>query len=79
MVLDIKKRIETGKVLFGIKQTLKNIKNVEKVYVPTDCREEILKMLYNNKLEVKKTEFSKTDMASKLELDFQCEVFAFRK
>ena len=79
MVIELKKAIEERKVLFGIKQVMKNTKDLEKVFVVTDCRNEIIGILENNKVDIEFLDFSKEKLANKLMLDFKCEVFGLRK
>ena len=79
MVHELKKSIGAGKVLFGVKQSLKNSKTLDKALVPEDCRDDVINMLEENGVDVEFIEFSKEDLASKLELDFKCEVFGIKK
>ena len=79
MVHELKKAIEEKKVLFGIKEIMKNTKNLEKVFVAADCRNEIIGILENNKIIMEPLDFSKDELASKLTLDFKCEVFGLKK
>jgi ribosomal protein L30E len=77
-VKDIKEAIEKGCVYFGIRQTLKNPKNLKSVFVSKDCRDEVIEKLEKAGLEfdVLKT---KMDLAKELNLDFECEVFSIYK
>ncbi|MCH7965199.1 MAG: hypothetical protein IH852_14810 [Bacteroidetes bacterium] len=79
MVHELKKNIENGKVFFGVKQTLKNAKNLKKVILPSDCRMEIRELLDTNKIAIEELEFGKQDLSNKLELEFECEVFGLKK
>ena len=79
MVVELKKSIELGRIFFGVKQTLKNSKNLNRVKVPLDCRREIVDILEKNGIEIEQMDLTKHDLANKLELDFQCEVFGLKK
>ena len=79
MVLELKKGIEGGKVIFGVKQMIKNSKNLDLVFVPSDVRQETLNILEKNKMDFDFLDVSREEAAQKLELDFLCEVFSLRK
>ena len=79
MVHELKKNIESSKVFFGIKQSLKNSKTLEKAIVAADCRDEIINLLEDNKIDVEFMEFSKEELSNKLGLEFKCEVFGLKK
>ncbi|MCH7568144.1 MAG: hypothetical protein IIA87_01870 [Nanoarchaeota archaeon] len=79
MVHELKQHILARKVFFGIKQSLKNSKNLNKALLSSDCREEIMDLLEKNKIDIEIMDFSKQELADKLELDFKCEVFGLRK
>lgn len=79
MVTEIKKSITSGKVFFGIKQSLKNSGRIKKIYLPADAREDTIKILKDKKMEIELLDISKEEAAQKLELDFLCEVFGMRK
>jgi ribosomal protein L7Ae-like RNA K-turn-binding protein len=76
-VKEIKDAIESGNVLFGIRQSLKNSKKLKNVFIAKDTRDETVE-----KLEAAKIEFivlkSKEDLARELNLDFECEVFSLK-
>ena len=78
-MLEIKEGIKTDKIVFGVKQTLKNSKSLNKVIVSSDCREEIIQLLNKNKLDVEVLDVGKDDIAIALEMDFKSEVFGLRK
>jgi len=79
MVIELKKSIDAGKIFFGVKQSIKNSKNLKGVYVPKDVRSHTLKMLEQNNIKFEIIEHSKKEIAQKLEIDFYCEVFGLRK
>jgi ribosomal protein L30E len=79
MLNEIKKAMESDKVFFGIKQTLKNSGNVKVAYISSDSREQIRNLLKMNKVPFEVSEFTKEDMTEKLEIEFRCEVFALKK
>ena len=59
MVHELKKGIEIGKVLFGIRQTLRNYKNLSKVLVSGECRQDIIDRLLEKNIEVWIAKFDK--------------------
>ena len=79
MMFELKKGLEEGKVFFGIRQAIKNSDNLDKALVSSDCREQIKNFLKINKIDFEELEFSKEELATKLELDFRCEVFGLKK
>ena len=79
MVQDLKKRIEAGQVFFGINESIRNSKNLEKALVSSDCREEIIETLKNSKVDLEVLEISKHEISEKLDLKFKCEVFGIKK
>ena len=76
-VKEIGEAIESGNVVFGIKQTLKLGKKAKSVFIAKDTRDDTVE-----KLEAAKIEFdvlkSKADLAKELNLDFECEVFSLK-
>ena len=48
---DLKESIEKGNVLFGIKQALKNSKNLSEVFIAKDARSETVSSLESSKIE----------------------------
>ena len=79
MVSELKKRIESGKIFLGIRESLKNLKDMEKAIVASDCRSETIEMLKSRNINVEIRDITKEEMAKKLELDFKCEVFGIKK
>jgi len=79
MVSEIQRGIETGKILFGSRQVLKNPENFSKVYVPSDCRDDVLKILKEKEIKIDFSEFTKDEISVKLGLEFHCEVFGVKK
>ena len=77
-VKEIGEAIESGKILFGIKQALKLGKKAKNVFIAKDTRDETVE-----KLEAAGIEFdvlkSKAELAKELNLDFECEVFSLKK
>jgi ribosomal protein L7Ae-like RNA K-turn-binding protein len=77
-VKEIKEAMAKDKILFGIKEALKNSKNISGVFVAKDTREETIE-----KLEKAGIEFvvlkPKMDITRELNLDFECEVFSVKK
>lgn len=76
-VKEIKEAMERGDVSFGIRQVLKKVKKVKRVFIAKDTRNETVE-----KIETAKIEFdvlkSKADLAKELNLDFECEVFSIK-
>jgi len=77
-VREIGDAIESGNVLFGVKQALKKGKKLKNVFIAKDTRDETVE-----KLDAAGIEFdvlkSKADIAKELNLDFECEVFSIYK
>ena len=79
-VKDLKEGFEKEKVIFGLKEILKNLKGKKKkmkIYVCSDTRAEIVKKLDENKIEFEKLK-SKEEVAKELGLNFECEVFSLK-
>ena len=76
---EMKELIENDKVFFGVRETIRNAKNVERVIVPSDCRQKSKEMLEKSNLEIEFVEFSKQELVEKLGIEFQCEVFGVKK
>lgn len=79
MVIELKKSIDAGKIIFGIKENMKNIKNLEKVFLPMDARENVAKLFEERGVDFDFLEVTKDEASEKLELGFLCEVFGLRK
>jgi len=77
-VKEISEAIESGNVMFGVKQALKLGKKSKNVFIAKDTRDETVE-----KLEAAGIEFdvlkSKVELAKELNLDFECEVFSLKK
>jgi ribosomal protein L7Ae-like RNA K-turn-binding protein len=74
-VKEIKEAMEKGKVLFGIKQAIKNKKKISNVFVAKDIREEVIEKLEKDGIEFVVLK-SKRELGKELNLDFDCEVFS---
>ena len=79
MVDEIKRSLEEQKVFFGIKECLKKSKELERVVVAVDHRKDVARLLEANKVKFEVSEFSKQEIASRIGLDFKCEVFGIKK
>ena len=79
MISELKKRIESGKVFLGMRESLRNMNNLDKAIVAADCRKESIKILESKNIKIESFDMRKDEMASKLELEFECEVFGVRK
>ena len=77
-VKEISEAIESGNVMFGVKQALKLGKKSKNVFIAKDTRDETVE-----KLEAAGIEFdvlkSKAELAKELNLDFECEVFSLHQ
>jgi ribosomal protein L7Ae-like RNA K-turn-binding protein len=77
-IKEIKEGIDAGKVLYGIRQAIKNKKDIKTVFIAKDTRDETVE-----KLEKAGIEFvvlkSKEDLTKNLNLDFTSEVFSIKK
>lgn len=74
-VKEIKEAIDQGKIYFGIKQTLKHVKNLSNVFITKDARDETVETLDAAGIEFIVLK-SKADLSKELNLDFGCEVFS---
>ena len=76
-IKEISEAIESGNIMFGVKQALKLGKKARGVFICKDTRDSTVE-----KLEAGKVEFdvlkSKEDVAKELNLDFECEVFSIK-
>ena len=76
-VKELGEAIESGNVLFGVKQALKGGKKLKNVFIAKDTRDETVE-----KLEAAGIEFdvlkTKAELAKELNLDFACEVFSIK-
>lgn len=79
MVSALKDFIDEEKVFFGIRESLRNANKLDMAFVPADCRTDVLEILKKNKIEIEKLDLTKKELADKLILDFECEVFGVRK
>ncbi len=77
-IKELASAIKDEKILFGIKQAIKNKGKLANVFICKDTRDETVE-----KLEKAKIEFSvlktRAEMAKELNLDFLSEVFSIRK
>ena len=78
MVSELREFIDEEKVLFGMRQCLKNDKKLSQIFVALDTRPEMLSKLNEKKFKVEQIEQSKREIAEKLELGFLCEVFGLK-
>jgi len=77
-VKELKEGIESGKVLFGVRQALKLGKKAKSVFIAKDTRDETVEKLEGAKIEFDVLK-SKDDLTKELNLDFDCEVFSILK
>jgi hypothetical protein len=77
-IKDIKDAMGKKKVIFGLRESLKNAKGKNpEVYIVTDAREETLKKLKEKGIEAEPLK-RKVDVAKELNLNFECEVFLIK-
>ena len=76
-VKEIKESMDSGDVMFGVKQCLKMGKKAKNVFIAKDTRDETVEKLENAKMEFIVLK-SKEDLAKELNLDFECEVFCLK-
>ena len=79
MVQELKNSIDAEKVFFGIKQCLKNQKNLQEAVLVSDHRKDIRKILEVNNVNTRTLDLSKDEVTERLGLRFKCEVFGVRK
>ncbi len=79
MIDELKKSIREGNVFFGAKENIKNLKNIQRIVLPSDAREETIRMLKEKEMNIDFLEISRKEASQKLELDFLCEVFGLGK
>ncbi len=77
-VKELREAIEEGKVLFGIKQSLKIGKRAKNIFIVKDTRDGTVEKLEKAELEFDVLK-SKEYLAKELNLDFECEVFSLIK
>ena len=78
MTVELEKAIASKKILFGIKQTLKNVSKINKAYVSLDSRDQIKTLLKMNKIGIEIINLNKRELTARLGLDFECEVFGLK-
>lgn len=76
-IKDLKDGVESGRVLFGIKQALKGGKKLKSVFIAKDTRDETVEKLESAGIEFDVLK-SKNDLAKELNLNFECEVFSLK-
>jgi len=76
-VKEISEAMDSGDVLFGIRQCLKAGKKGKNVFIAKDARDETVEKLEDAKIEFIVLK-SKEDLAKELNLDFECEVFCLK-
>jgi ribosomal protein L7Ae-like RNA K-turn-binding protein len=75
---EILEAIGSKKVLFGIKEAVKNKKKLKSVFVSKDARDETVEKLESEKIEFAVLK-SKEDISKELNLDFESEVYSILK
>lgn len=74
-VREITDAIETGNICFGIRQCIKNKKNLKAVFVVKDVRDETIDLLESEGIEFSVLK-SKKDLVKQLDLTFESEVYS---
>ena len=74
-IKELKESMDKGNVFFGIKQAIKNSKNLKDVFIAKDARLETVKKLESSSIEFTVLK-SREDIKKELELAFDCEVFS---
>lgn len=77
-VKELKEAIDEKKVLFGVKQALKEGKKVKNIFIAKDTRDSTVEKLEKAELEFDVLK-SKKELTKELNLDFECEVFSLKK
>ena len=73
---EIKEALENKKIIFGIRELLKNKKKVKKVYVAKDCRNETKNKLFESEIDFEELNKTKKEIAQELKIDFLSEVYS---
>lgn len=79
MVSELQHFIDEKRVFFGMRESSRNAKKLEKVFVSADARSEAIALLTKHNVQIEKLDFNKKELADKLDLAFQCEVFGVHK
>jgi ribosomal protein L30E len=78
-MIELNSAMNSGSLFFGIKQSLKNSKDLDKAIVSSDCRKNIIDLLKANKIKISISELTKDEIKERLEIEFYCEVFGLKK
>jgi len=76
-IKEISEAIESGNIMFGVKQALKGGKKVKDVFIAKDTRDSTVEKLESAGIEFDVLK-SKAELAKELNLDFRCEVFSIK-
>lgn len=77
-VKEIKEAMDNGKVVFGIKQTVKNKNKLDNVFIAKDTRDDTVEKLESSGIDFSVLKI-KADMAKELNLDFESEIVSILK
>ncbi|HIG52086.1 hypothetical protein CXT76_00510 [Candidatus Parvarchaeota archaeon] len=78
-MIELNSAMNSGSLFLGIKQSLKNSKDLDKAIVSSDCRKNIIDLLKANKINILISELTKDEIKERLEIEFYCEVFGLKK
>lgn len=82
MIENIKEAMKEKRAVSGIRECIKNINNIERIFLSKDARQEteerIKKAIANAKSNIicERLDAGKEDISKKLMLNFSCEVFS---
>ena len=79
MVSELHEFVKTQKVVFGARETMRAGKKLSRVFVASDCRDNVANILKEKGLNVEWLDMGKYELADKFALDFTCEVFGVKK
>lgn len=77
-VKELREGIESGNVVFGIRQALKMGKKAKVIFIAKDTRDWTVRRLEEAGLDFEVLK-SKDELTRELNLDFGCEVFSLKK
>ena len=75
-IKQLKEAVKEKKLVFGIRECLKNSGNIARVYIAADERQETDGIVKNSGAECIRLEVGREDISKILEISFQCEVFS---
>ncbi|HLC54330.1 MAG TPA: hypothetical protein VJK07_01745 [Candidatus Nanoarchaeia archaeon] len=79
MVSELREFVDADKVIFGMRECLRNGKKLGRVFIASDTRHEMHDEIKKLGIEVEQIELSKKEISDKLGIEFLCEVFGVKK